>query len=62
MHHRAKLGVAIRTGAPQAVQDNIRREMHAAMLEDHVRKILALTPPLTPEQRERIASLLKSAS
>lgn len=36
-----------------------RRALRAARLEDHVAKVLDEAPPLTPEQRSRIASLLQ---
>lgn len=37
-----------------------RRNLRALRLEDHVRKVLAGAPPLTDEQRERIAELLRA--
>jgi hypothetical protein len=36
-----------------------RRNLKALRLEDHVKKVLADAPPLTDEQRDRIASLLR---
>lgn len=38
-----------------------RRRLRAARLEQHVQKVLAEAPPLTPEQRDRIARLLTPA-
>ena len=35
-----------------------RQNLRAARLEDHVARVVAEAPPLTTEQRERIASLL----
>lgn len=35
-----------------------RRNLRALRLEEHVRKTLAEAPPLSDEQRERIAALL----
>jgi hypothetical protein len=37
-----------------------RRNLRALRLEDHVRKVLAGAPPLTDDQRERIAELLRA--
>ena len=39
-----------------------RRNLRALRLEEHVTKVLAGAPPLTDEQRERIAALLRAAS
>lgn len=36
-----------------------RRNMRALKLEEHVLRVVAEAPPLTNEQRERIASLLR---
>ncbi len=36
-----------------------KRNLCALRLEDHVRKVVSEAPPLTDEQRERIASLLR---
>ena len=36
-----------------------RVNLKAARLEDHITKLVADWPPLTPEQRDRIASLLR---
>lgn len=36
-----------------------RRDLAAVTLEQHVRKIVEAAPPLTDEQRERIAALLR---
>ena len=36
-----------------------RRDLRASVLEKHVADILAQAPPLTDEQRERIAGLLR---
>ena len=35
-----------------------RRELHAAMLADHIRKVVDAAPPLNPEQRAKLAVLL----
>lgn len=35
-----------------------RRDLRAARLEDYVRRVVAEAPPLTDEQKQRIAALL----
>ncbi|GEL22751.1 hypothetical protein PSU4_17050 [Pseudonocardia sulfidoxydans NBRC 16205] len=40
--------------------NDARRELRAAELEDHVRRIVDGAPPLTAEQRNRIATLLRT--
>ena len=37
-----------------------RRDLHAAKLEDHIRQVVDEAPPLTAEQRDRLAGLLRS--
>lgn len=39
-----------------------RRDLRAAELEEHVRRIVAEAPPLTDDQRSRIAALLRPAA
>lgn len=36
-----------------------RREYAAESLADHIRKVVAEAPPLTPEQRDRLTVLLR---
>ncbi|MCA1676247.1 MAG: hypothetical protein LC799_30090 [Actinobacteria bacterium] len=40
----------------------LRREYHAVTLEEHVRRVVAEFPPLSPAQRARIAALLRPSS
>jgi hypothetical protein len=54
---RNRLGGAARNGTPEQVAE-ARRELVAAGLEDHIRRIVDAAPPLTPAQRERLALLL----
>jgi hypothetical protein len=42
---------------PQIVE--ARRNLKALRLEEHVKKVLADAPPLSDEQRNRIAALLR---
>lgn len=37
-----------------------RRNLRAARLEEHIRSVVAEAPPLTPAQRDKLASLLRS--
>jgi hypothetical protein len=39
---------------------NARRDLRAAELEEHVRRIVDDAPPLTAEQRDKIAALLRA--
>ena len=39
-----------------------RRDLRAAELEEHVRRIVDDAPPLTAEQRDRLAALLRPRS
>ena len=58
--YRAKVAGLSRDRAsddPELV--DARRDLRAAKLEAHVQKVLADAPPLTPEQRDRIATLLQ---
>ncbi|GAA2726323.1 hypothetical protein [Actinocorallia aurantiaca] len=43
--------------SPEKV-DDLRRDLNAQTLEDHIRAIVDTAPPLTVEQRERLAGLL----
>jgi hypothetical protein len=53
------------TGWPERCSINGRcaqrcgRNLHAARLEDYIEKTLAAAPPLTAEQRARLAELLR---
>jgi hypothetical protein len=39
-----------------------RRELKAQRLEEHIAKVVDSAPPLTPEQRDRIAAILKGGA
>ena len=47
-----------RTGDPISAADK-RRDYAAAKLEDYIRRIVDQAPPLTEDQRSRIAALLR---
>ena len=57
---RSRLGNAVQKHgkhSPQAAEAGVN--FRARKLEDHVRKILAEAPPLTDEQRNALAELLR---
>jgi hypothetical protein len=54
---RANLGAASRH-RPEAV-DELRRDLKASRAEDYIRRLVESAPPLTPEQRDRLALLLR---
>lgn len=60
---RARLASLTRS---RAVDDpalvDARRDLKAARLEDHIQRIVDAAPPLTPEQRDRLASILRGAT
>jgi hypothetical protein len=62
-HKRAKLARLSRDlprDAPEV--EDARRDLKAQRLEEHVAKVVAEAPPLTPEQKERIAALLRAGA
>lgn len=62
VHHlRAKLAAQSRHN-PTGDHDQLRRDLAAAKLEEHVSRVVADAPPLTAEQRDRIAALLRGAN
>jgi hypothetical protein len=42
--------------------DAARRDLKAARAEDYVRHLVESAPPLSPEQRDRLAALLRPTS
>ncbi|WP_433787201.1 hypothetical protein ACQPX6_10290 [Actinomycetospora sp. CA-101289] len=55
---RARLAARSRHN-PDADLSSERRELRAASLEAHVRRVVDQLPPLTDAQRDRIATLLR---
>jgi hypothetical protein len=39
----------------------VRRDLKAQRLEEHVAKVVAAAPPLSAEQRDRIAAILRGS-
>jgi hypothetical protein len=58
---RAKLANAVRNNRPDEARE-ARRNMVAGRLEEYIAKALASAPPLTAEQRDRLALLLRNPS
>lgn len=62
-HERARVaGLSRDRNRDDPELQNARQRLKAALLEDHVRKTVAAWPPLTPEQCDRIAILLRPLS
>ncbi|GJO25672.1 hypothetical protein NJB1507_29330 [Mycobacterium marinum] len=59
-HERARVGALSRSRSdddPELV--TARQNLKALNLEEYVRKVVSEAPPLTPEQRDRIAAILR---
>jgi hypothetical protein len=56
---RSKIARTVRQN-PNADTTELRRQLKAERLEDYVRRTVDSAPPLTEEQRARIAALLRS--
>lgn len=61
LHHRGRVAALTRS-RPANDPDllDARRSLRAASLEDYIRRAVDSAPPLTPEQRDRLALLLRS--
>ncbi|MFX4286288.1 hypothetical protein ACQBJO_12930 [Janibacter sp. G349] len=55
---QAKLAAASRH-RPNEDHSDLRRDHAAEKLAEHIAKVVATAPPLTVEQRDRLASLLR---
>jgi hypothetical protein len=56
---RGRLGAAIRHHPDQPeLADAARQQLHGAVAEQYVKELVDGWPPLTPEQRGRLAALL----
>lgn len=62
-HHRARIAALSRTDrAPDDPElTDARRGLRAARAEEYINKLLAAAPPLSDEQRTRLAELLRPA-
>lgn len=62
-HHRARVAALSRDRKPQDPElQDARQRLKAARLEEYVRRTVASWPPLTAEQCDRIAILLRPSS
>lgn len=52
---------AIHRWQPDADTSELRRELRTATLAQHIKKVVDAAPPLTAEQRARLAALFSSA-
>ena len=62
-HYRAKVGALSRSRSesdPELIA--ARRDLKAEKLAEHIAKVVAEAPPLTPEQRDRLAVLLRGGA
>lgn len=60
-HERARIASLSRSRQPDDPElVAARRNLKALRLEEHVLKVVAEAPPLTPEQRDRIAAILRA--
>lgn len=55
---KGKLAVA-RRWHPESDDSPLRRDLAAAKIEAYVAKVVAEAPPLSPEQRDRLAMLFR---
>jgi hypothetical protein len=56
----ANLSKILDSDDPRVIE--LRRELRAQRLADHVAKIIAEFPPLTPEQVDHVAGILRAGS
>ncbi|MFI0861773.1 hypothetical protein ACH4RA_16140 [Streptomyces smyrnaeus] len=58
---RAKIA-ATKRWHPDRDTGDLRRDLRAAALEQYIRRVVDTAPPLTEEQRSRLAVLLRPAT
>ncbi|KHL00433.1 hypothetical protein [Sinomonas humi] len=58
---KSRLGVAARRRDPEEIAE-ARRDLAAAKLAQYVERVVSAAPPLTPEQADRIAALLRGSA
>ncbi len=62
-HERARVAALGRhRDADDPVVVSARRDLRAARAEDYIRRLVDAAPPLTAEQRDRLAVLLKAGA
>jgi hypothetical protein len=58
-HHRARVAVYVRDGRDAS---EARRDLLAAKLEEQIKRAVAGAPPLTDEQRRRLAAIIRGGA
>lgn len=62
-HHRAKIAAKSRVLEPNDPELlAAKRDLAAEKLAEHTRRVVDAAPPLTPAQRDRIASILRGGA
>lgn len=60
LHARARVGALARWSKDDGAElEEARQDLSALRLEEHIRAAVDGAPPLTPEQRARLARLLR---
>lgn len=60
-HHRARVAATARAARGSAAHDDAKRDLEALKLQKHIQKVVSTWPPLSDEQRTRLAELLAPA-
>lgn len=58
-YHRSRVASLTARGADPAEIDRARRDLRAARLADHIKRVVDEAPPLTAEHRDRLMRLLR---
>jgi hypothetical protein len=58
-HHRAIVAGLVSKGAPPEQVDAARADLATANISAYIRRVIDAAPPLTAEQRDRLATLLR---
>lgn len=59
---RARAAAMKRHAPDSPITKQLQTEFRAQRLAEHIQKIVDAAPPLTPEQRDRLALLLRGTS
>jgi hypothetical protein len=60
---RGKLGATIKhRPSDKAAADELRLQLKESRLAEYIAKVVNEAPPLTPEQRDKLATLLRGAA
>lgn len=60
-HARALVAVNVREGRHGAAAE-ARRDLRAANLEEHIKRVVDEAPPFTEEQRRRLAAIIRGGA